>query len=255
MERRNQSGSQSSRFRHSSASHNSQMRMISSIAVVILSRCGTSKRPALVHWLAVNRPKCKGMELTSCETRTRCSRAARARTAGSFRPRSPNSWAEAKSIAGSRRRTPVRIALFRSASARNRIFTMIEWYAFRREFAQAAHAVSQARLLLVPLLPSISCPSQRDKFQPTPDSQGNRQLLHKPPQASACRNSDRSSLEIRRGENQGRSIRGIHAFPIDTALHRAARHIRSPYLTVYAQSIEAWDKSDDITVVTVRRFA
>ena len=75
--------------------------------------------------------KCAGIVPTSCETSTRWRSAASAKTSESFMPRNPAACAVKKSRDGSRRKTPFTIALFRSASARNRTFTMGESCACR----------------------------------------------------------------------------------------------------------------------------
>ena len=74
---------------------------------------------------ARNLPKCRGIVLRSEVTRMRCRSAARARTSGSDTPSSLASFAERKSITGSRRLQPLTIASWRLASARKRIIPQL----------------------------------------------------------------------------------------------------------------------------------
>lgn len=129
------SGSYTSRFSHSDASDATHASRSSSIAFPTSRLCGMRNTPGLCLPAFLNARKWAGIVPTSCETSTRWCSAASARTSGSVMRRNPAAWAVRKSRNGSWRRTPLTMALLRSASARNRTFTMGGSCAARRERA------------------------------------------------------------------------------------------------------------------------
>ncbi len=129
------SGNHSNRFSHSEASEASQMTKSSSIAVPMSRVCAIRNTPALRFPSLRNLRKWAGMVAASWETSTRWCSAAPPEPLGSVIPRNPAAWAARKSMDGSRRRTPLTMALLRSASARKRTLTSNEARAVHRERA------------------------------------------------------------------------------------------------------------------------
>ena len=98
-----------------------QRNMMASATGPIGASWGTINNPGLDSPAARRFRKWSSIVLRSCEIRTRLAVAARSRTSESRIPSRRDSAAEAKSIAGSCRRTPFTMAKSRSESARKRI--------------------------------------------------------------------------------------------------------------------------------------
>ena len=141
----------------------------------------------------------------SWETSTRPCFAASAKTSGSVVRRNPAACAVRKSTVGSRRRTPVRMALLRSASARKRILTTVGRNAVRRERASASHAGRLEAIRHCAFPPSTFPSAQLCRHRCRAGWRDTMQWRRKPPPAEELQNSGRRFPQIRRVRKHRRS--------------------------------------------------